>query len=623
VVSVTATRRLEVKDNSNNLLAYLTPQDGVKDCQIDLNLNGACTLSFLIPFTSDKHQYLTRGNHIIADGRDFLISAPTEGTGPKKRFDTIKAEESWILLNKQYPAVPEDNVPLTVTILSGDPGQGGFPAGSAGSALYRLLQGSGWNVGTVDVGGIFDLETEKLSRLANIYKIQKLWGGLLAWDSLGKVLSLRDEELWQPYKGFQVRYAKNLKEITRIIDNDIITKLYPFGEDDLNIAAVNGGLLYIENYSYSTEVLEGVWQNQNIYDANMLKTVAEKYLKKMCRPRYSYSVRIADLRILSEYEHETFDLGDIVDVIDDDIGIHTKQRVYGYKYDFFQPWKCELLIGEPGYSLEREIAETIKIRERTEAKTNYSNKTPGSMLINYTVPNEKIISLDLDKLQPAKNNEKPVDSYGFNPFFIKRFPNKIWNSSFEAFNSTALKPYYWSAGVSSPDASWDSDYSLKLSPGQICEQEEISNTGFVNPDWWDDLDTRTSFRHKLSSVRVWVVRVSTDESLTLTDNDSNTGSYLDFPLADNWNDGYRTFKFTPPASCGKVKVKFQNTGSSDLYIDAVQMEPDFTGKWPSFYTHGPKSDLNTQGRVGARNIWVQNTAPTALEIGDLWVDTSA
>jgi len=85
----------------------------------------------------------------------------------------------------------------------------------------------------VDVTGTHDLETEKLSLLENIQKVQEIWGGYLVWDSVAKTVSLRDESTWQNYTGFQVRYAKNLKSITRMTNYDLVTRLYPFGENDL------------------------------------------------------------------------------------------------------------------------------------------------------------------------------------------------------------------------------------------------------------------------------------------------------------------------------------------------------------------------------------------------------
>ena len=93
-----------------------------------------------------------------------------------KTWGKIMAEESWALLGKQYPTISnvsgETPADLTVAILSGGTAKGTYSAGSAGSALSWLLEGSGWTLDTCDVTGIHDLETEKESLLANINKVQ-------------------------------------------------------------------------------------------------------------------------------------------------------------------------------------------------------------------------------------------------------------------------------------------------------------------------------------------------------------------------------------------------------------------------------------------------------------------
>src|SRR5690606_24693789 len=252
-----------------------------------------------------------------------------------------------------------------VAILSGgsDLSGGRYPVGSAGHALYALLQGTGWTIDTVDVEGIYDLETEKESLLANINKVQELWGGFLVWDSINKTISLRDETKWQNYTGFQVRYDKNLKSITRIDDYDIVTRLYPFGENDLNIANVNDGLLYIENFSYTDKVYEGIWYDQNIRDQQALKEAAERHLAKVCRPRHKYTIKSLDLRVLDEYKHEIFQLGDMIDVIDKDLGIQEYQRIIRHRFNVFQPWLCELDVGDPIEKISASLADSIKMSD--------------------------------------------------------------------------------------------------------------------------------------------------------------------------------------------------------------------------------------------------------------------
>lgn len=45
----------------------------------------------------------------------------------------------------------------------------------------------------------------------------------------------------------QFRAGKNLKDIKRKTDTEIITRLYPFGKDDLDISTVNDGVFYIDS----------------------------------------------------------------------------------------------------------------------------------------------------------------------------------------------------------------------------------------------------------------------------------------------------------------------------------------------------------------------------------------
>lgn len=354
-------------------VALLSPEsDGLTECWITDEQNNSCTLEFQLPLTSnDKLQYLTDQYRIVADGKEFVILNPdakdTARDG-KKKTQTVQAHESWILLSKKFQTISNDpqnpNPPWSaVIIVSGgsDLSGGRYPVGSAGHALYALLQGTGWTLDVVDVPGTFDLESEKTSVLANINQVQEKWGGILVWDSLNKKLSLRDEAIYQNYTGYQIRYAKNLKGITRSDDYDIVTRLYPFGESDLNIANVNGGLLYLDDNSYTNEVLEGIWHNQDIADQTQLKFAAEKQLAVMCRPRHSYKTEVLDLRTLPGYGHEIFKRDDMVDIVDEELGIDARNRITRHRYNVFQPWLCEVDAGDPLEAIEAMVAQSIEM----------------------------------------------------------------------------------------------------------------------------------------------------------------------------------------------------------------------------------------------------------------------
>ncbi len=370
-MALTVPPYIEVKSKDGVLTAYLSPKaDKLKECFINNRLNEECTLDFLLPLSSRKWQELTAECKIIAGTREFVILKPDavdiQRDNQGRLWGKVMAVESWRLLDKDFVTVSNDpQTPdppdLAVIILSGGDPAGGYPAGSAGSALTYLLQGSGWELDVCDVTGTHDLETEKISRLANVKEVQRIWGGYFVWDSINKKVSLRAEDTWQNYNGFQVRYAKNLKHIIRTDNYDLVTVLYPFGENDLDISSVNEGDKYLENYSYTNKVYVGVFRDQGIHDPQDLKDKGIEVLEKISKPRYTYRTGLADVRTLPEYSHEDFQIGDLADVIDEELGFNVKPRIVRHRYNVFMPWQCDLDIGEPEERLAANLKESFDV----------------------------------------------------------------------------------------------------------------------------------------------------------------------------------------------------------------------------------------------------------------------
>lgn len=387
------------KDKNDKTVAYLMPNDGIKEAYADCRINGESTLTFQMPIENEKWNEITPECKFEVYGREYIIlkddAIDTVREGQKK-LGKVMAVESWYGLDAKYSEPYIDNSgmytsELSVTIVSGgsDLSGGRYTVGTAAHALYALLQGTGWTIDTVDVTGIHDLETDKESILSNIKKVQEIWGGLLVWDSINKTLSLRDET-WKPYNGFQIRYAKNLKHITRTQSNKLVTKLYPFGKDDLDIASVNNSKKYLENYSYTTNVYVDVYNNPDIADPTELKNMATIELERLCRPRYNYKVNIVDLRTLPEYSHEDFAIGDMVDIIDMDLSANDKVRMLRHKFAIFQPWKCELEIGDPENRLVEDLKKAFKNTDKVREVVEPTAKTALKKIVDYVPTWEEI-----------------------------------------------------------------------------------------------------------------------------------------------------------------------------------------------------------------------------------------
>ena len=321
------------------------------DPEISITQNGDSTLTFKINANSDKWQDIKDVNNLYyAGGRVF---SPLYGDSyirtigeNSEQLMTVTAKEIWNELDKMYVRAWNSTTGFAaiddfmVVILSGgvEPLQNDghfvvtdYPSGSAGYALEGLLYGTGWTLLNCSVEGTYDLETEQLSVLENIKKVQELWGGILIWDSEHKTLRLEDETVYTNYNGYVFRKGKNIISIEDKSSNEIVTRLIPLGEAGLNIKDINGGKIYLEDHTYSTENFEKIISNADIYDQTQLKNWGMRKLKEKSRPQKTLSVAVADLRETEEHSFETFDINETVEVDYDDISERLRVTTWTYK----------------------------------------------------------------------------------------------------------------------------------------------------------------------------------------------------------------------------------------------------------------------------------------------------
>lgn len=400
-----------VYDKKNNLLAVFNKDDTLDDDfmidpSVSITQNGESTFTFSIAANSKKWKdikyfeniYEVNGRHYTAlNEGSYVYNRNADGTV----IVTVTLVETWYLLSKEFAQIynvdPEINYVDDQTILilprnsvvdTGFPdntiyingkrlrdSEIPYPRGSAGYALYALLYGTEWELSMCDVlvdgfdaredYGSFNLETDMKPLLENIQMVQELWGGILVWDSKGKKLSLRDDEKFQNYHGFDIRYGKNLKSIENVVNNDIYTRVFPLGETNLNIKAVNDGKAYLENFEYTDRVYSKIIQNSNIYSQKALKFWGKKELKKLSKPSKNITVQLYDLRETDGYRHEIFDLNDIVDIVDDGItgGEPERQRIIAWTYKVFNIQDCVVELG----SRTKNVVDIIKESDSTNS----------------------------------------------------------------------------------------------------------------------------------------------------------------------------------------------------------------------------------------------------------------
>lgn len=201
-------------------------------------------------------------------------------------------------------------------------------------------------------------------------------------------------------RGARLDTAYNAKEMKVKRDtSELITRLYPYGKEDMPIGKVNNSKNYIESENITTWEREGYEEFSEIDNPTELKTAAQWLFSadnpdRVDIPKYSVTVSYA------QRKDKEIRLGDIVTVIDRQYNITSKQRATEVKIYPFEPNKNEVTVGSPPKS----IAETFKgmastslkyqstVNERGEIKPSWLENLKGgySTLVNKAISgNEK------------------------------------------------------------------------------------------------------------------------------------------------------------------------------------------------------------------------------------------
>lgn len=379
------TKKVYVYNKNNELLAYFDGEppsypenriDMMIEPTVTIESNGASTFTFSMNMYSQKWQDISDPENIyLVDGRKYVCLNET-GIVTENETVTVTAYETWKLLEKRYVQaynvpkedefiddqtvclLPKSTEPLVVNgvTYTNNP----YPRGSAGYNYWALLQGSGWTLAFCDViadgfnaaedYGVFNVETDQKDLLYNLEHVRDLYGGIFEWDSVNQTLSVHDSSKWNNDYGFEIRKGKNLQTLTISMDTDITTRLYPLGENSLNISAVNNGKRYVDDFSYTTAIYEKNLQNSDIYDQKQLLYWGQEQVKKLSRPRKNINCDIVDVRTVEGREYEIFDINHLATVVysDGPEQTLTKEtlRIISWTYNVFAPYQATIELGD-------------------------------------------------------------------------------------------------------------------------------------------------------------------------------------------------------------------------------------------------------------------------------------
>lgn len=295
------------------------------DIVVTSEVNGADTMEFYLPFHDPKRAMLDNEKQVQIVNDVYRIRTLTDTKDADGRIVTqVYAEAAFYDLSFSEEKAEID-----------------FNADTADVPMQYALTGTGWTVGNVTVSTRRTWTCSEKNALSILRATQNIHGGDLLFDCANRLVHLLT--FGGKDSGALFAYRKNLKSIQRVVDTrSLVTRLYAYGKDGMTFASINGGREYVQDFSYTSEVRISTLDCSNFTNPYQMLEYTEMRLAQYAAPRISYVLSAMDLSALTGYEHEAWDLGDIVTVDDKDLNLSVKTRVVRRQYNLQEPWKTVL-----------------------------------------------------------------------------------------------------------------------------------------------------------------------------------------------------------------------------------------------------------------------------------------
>lgn len=348
-------------------------------------LNGEYTLSFSLPYTDEKMAYISPLNIVKVEDQLFRIKE-IEDQNNKGLICNVKCEHISAELStcKFIPLIQHFGITPT-------------------AVLQEVLNGTPFILGACEISTLTDIDLTKVSPMEVISKLIENVGGELERNNY--TISLRQRR--GSNSGVQFRLGKNIQTITRKTDSSgLVTRLYAFGEDDLDISTVNEGLHYIDSQYIGDYPTPFVAHNEyrDIKNPTELKNKGlsefstEDY-DGIDKPKITYNCSIVELKKLKEYgDVERFYLGDTVRVIDESLGIDTVQRIMEYERYPYEPSKSSVVLSNVRAEYYKKSTLNGTLANIKKSSDKIDNVTNGNRVIAQYVDNIR------EKLQTEVNS---------------------------------------------------------------------------------------------------------------------------------------------------------------------------------------------------------------------------
>ena len=363
--------------------------------------SGLDLLSFDLPVNHEHLPHLGEEIRVEAEGNLYVIKS-LDDSGDGVSVDCELDLDAWKM-----------EIRKTFTTESGE----GDTKTDTPITLAQVLEQitpTGWGCST---SGLNSSQTASF-KLENVTNYDILSKAMKEYDDVGyrfdtklktlSVFSTNDKEPSAVY----VTDELNLESLKFSGDStDLVTRLYAYGKDGLTMAGASGGsdgqtynLEYVEDTSYTKQIICGVMKDTSIEDANELKAAAEKKLKELAYPKRSYQCSVVDLAKLNpEYSFLTFQMYQVVTLIDRTRNTTVNHQVVEYKEYPLKPEKNVVTLSTTAPRIETSIG---NIQNSIQEQQDYTNNELQNAIQHAT---DLITGVDGGVIKIRFQNGKPAE----------------------------------------------------------------------------------------------------------------------------------------------------------------------------------------------------------------------
>ena len=265
-----------------------------------------------------------------------------------------------------------------------------------------------------------------------------------------------------------IRYGKNIIGVTRTEDpSRLVTRLYCFGDNKLNIAGVNNGLMYLDSPNIALYgIIEHVWTDERFSNAISLKDVGSAILDRYDKPVVSYEIDIQTINAAANLR-----IGDTIRVVYDELNENMVVQKISKRDVSGAPLSGRIFIGEGTFDISEGMA---SLAQRQRIQETYAQGAE---------------SMFIDSFRDNADYETPMEVSFFLPPNVVHVNEIIFTVKLEKFRSSikglGVGGGGWSDQVSLRGDTFGTEIEYGGPQGWTSSDNYTSDTIFPIPPWWE------------------------------------------------------------------------------------------------------------------------------------------